>query len=179
MEKFFQRVKTKPRTEDVGSSFNPNISAPSVTNNGPNLEEFPADPGLRRAIYEYDVNIREKVRRTYLQRGPFQPKNHDFPWSQLGVQKRRFISTWFNDYKPWLEYSIAKDAAFCLPCYLFKSVHGRQGGADVFSGEGFRNWKKKDKFTIHVGEHDSNHNKCMRACEDLMYHRQLIWMTSI
>jgi len=52
---------------------------------------------------------------------------------------RRFNPAWFGAYPTWLEYSIAKDAAFCLYCYLFKS----KGGIDLFVGEGFSNWKKK------------------------------------
>ncbi|XP_008239212.2 PREDICTED: uncharacterized protein LOC103337827 [Prunus mume] len=33
---------------------------------------------------------------------------------------RRFIPQWFDEFD-WLEYSISKDAAFCLYCYLFKT----------------------------------------------------------
>ena len=40
-------------------------------------------------------------------------------------------------------YSIAKDAAFCLCCYLFKLDIGEQAGGDSFVSEGFSNWKKK------------------------------------
>jgi hypothetical protein len=32
---------------------------------------------------------------------------------------RRFNPKWFNEFGNWLEYSIVKDAAFCLCCYLF------------------------------------------------------------
>ena len=43
------------------------------------LEDLKADPGLRKKILEYDPNDRDNVRREYLQRGPFQPRNHKFP----------------------------------------------------------------------------------------------------
>jgi hypothetical protein len=39
----------------------------------------------------------------------------------------------------WLEYSPTKDAAYCLPCYLFvKSQHGRFGANAAFQGCAFR-----------------------------------------
>ncbi|PIA41990.1 hypothetical protein AQUCO_02100077v1 [Aquilegia coerulea] len=45
----------------------------------------------------------------------------------------------------WIEYSIEKDAAFCLYCYLFKpeSRNRSQAGGDAFMATGFKNWKKK------------------------------------
>ena len=132
-----------------------------------------ADPGLRESIHKNMGNI-ENVRRAYLQKGPCQPKNHDFPWRNYGVMKRRFIPSWFNEHSSWLEYSISKDAAFCLFCYLFKADHGGQGGSDAFVGEGFTNWRKKSKFDVHVGEGNNIHNICMKACQDLMNKKQHI-----
>jgi hypothetical protein len=38
-----------------------------------------ADPGLRKPIDEYDVNIRDVVRREYLLQGPCQPIGHIYP----------------------------------------------------------------------------------------------------
>ena len=56
---------------------------------------------------------------------------------------RRFVRGWFDDYKNWLEYSIEKDAAYCLCCYLYRPDVGEQSGGDSFIKEGFTNWKKK------------------------------------
>jgi hypothetical protein len=56
----------------------------------------------------------------------------------------------------WLEYSPTKYAAYCLPCYLFcKKPTGRLG-ANAFTIEGFRNWKKVNNginctFLVHMG----------------------------
>ena len=109
-----------------------------------------------------------------MQKGPCQPKNHNFPWRDYETMKRRFIPSWFNDHYNWLEYSISKDAAFCLFYYLFKADHRGQGGGDAFVGEGFRNWRKKNRLDVHVGDHNSIHNKCMGACQDLMNQKQHI-----
>ncbi|CAN1214972.1 Zinc finger MYM-type protein 1 [Linum perenne] len=80
-----------------------------------------ADPGLRKKISSFHPNVQDEVRRVYIQRGPCQPKGHSFPFREIGGKKRRFIASWFDDYW-WLEYSIEKDAAYCLPCFLFKKV---------------------------------------------------------
>jgi hypothetical protein len=55
---------------------------------------------------------------------------------EVKIKKKRSWS-----YPTWLEYNIAKDAAFCLYCYLFKSKRG----VDSFVGDRFSNWKKKGK----------------------------------
>lgn len=108
---------------------------------------YPRDPGLRKNIHEYNVNEREIVRRHYLQNGPFQPKNHKFPWRSCANEKQIFQAIWFNYHPNWLEYSIAKDATFCLYCYLFKADHGGQSGGDSFVTEGFKIGERKKNFT--------------------------------
>ncbi|XP_031262833.1 zinc finger MYM-type protein 1-like [Pistacia vera] len=68
---------------------------------------------------------------------------------------------------------IAKDAAFCLCCYLFK-LDGDKGGGDRFVGQGFSNWKKKEKLNIQVGGSNSAHNQARRMCETLLNQDQHI-----
>jgi hypothetical protein len=65
---------------------------------------------------------------------------------------------------------MAKDAAFCLYCYLFKS----KGGVDSFVGDGFSNWKKKERFHLHIGKSNSSHNAARIKCENLMNYKQSI-----
>ena len=96
-----------------------------------------ADLGLRRPIYEYHVNDKNAIRRAYLQKGPYQPSHYDFPQKQFEniSTLRHFNPAWFGTYPTWLEYNIAKDAAFCFYCYPFKS----KGGVDLFVGDDFSN----------------------------------------
>ncbi|XP_022843261.1 zinc finger MYM-type protein 1-like [Olea europaea var. sylvestris] len=68
-------------------------------------------------------------------KGPCQPGDHDFPKRQFGVTIRRFNPSWFKEFSSWLEYSIEKDAAYCLYCYLFKTSSEKQGGGESFVGE--------------------------------------------
>ncbi|CAH9140347.1 unnamed protein product [Cuscuta epithymum] len=157
----------------------PTIQESSNTNEEPNNnqsfsgEEFdssqlPSDPGLRIPISSYNPNIRDQVRRAYLQKGPCQPFEHKFPMKVVSANKsRRFIPAWFTEHD-WLEYSISKDAAYCLYCYLFKPNKGKQSGGDVFVTVGFNSWKDKSRLNVHVGKHDSEHNEARRSCDALM-----------
>jgi Domain of unknown function (DUF4371) len=73
-----------------------------------------------------------------------------------------------------LEYSIAKDAAFCLCCYLFRLENVGSGGRTSFVGESYRCWKLKKSFDDHVGDSNSLHKEAYRRCMNLMNQRQNI-----
>nr|GMC74099.1 zinc finger MYM-type protein 1-like [Ipomoea batatas] len=72
-----------------------------------------------------------------------------------------------------IEYSPSKDAAFCLPCYLFHTQDGPPG-LHAFTINGFRSWKKvRDgkncSFLTHIGKDlTSPHRNAEKACADLM-----------
>ena len=67
-----------------------------------------------------------------------------------------------------------KDAAFCLCCYLLKPDIGEQARGDSFVSEEFSNWKKKERFNIHVGGPFSTHIQAWRKCEVLLNQKQYI-----
>ncbi|XP_070040986.1 uncharacterized protein [Nicotiana tomentosiformis] len=89
---------------------------------------------------------------------------------------RQFSPGWFKDSNSrWLEYSVKKDAAFCLCCYLFKNdyVHGSTG--DSFTKTGFRAWNKaSERLALHVGEVNNLHHKCFNKMLDLSNQSQSI-----
>jgi hypothetical protein len=68
-------------------------------------------PALRVAIDQFYPDIRDDVRRAYLLKGPTKPYGHNFPKNPN--DKRVFLKNWLKQYD-WLEYSVAKDAAFCF-----------------------------------------------------------------
>ncbi|XP_058733557.1 uncharacterized protein LOC131605187 [Vicia villosa] len=164
MEKFYKR---KLRSEEQDSISQQQYIAC-------NLEELPSDPGKRPKMSAYHPNNQEIIRRTYLQREPCQPTQHNFPQRRIGNLMRRFCSPWFNEFGNWLEYSIDKDAAFCLCCYLFRPDFGKQSGGDTFVTEGFTSWNKKAKLASHVGGPNCAHNIAWKKCEDLMNQNQHI-----
>ncbi|XP_022883586.1 uncharacterized protein LOC111400401 [Olea europaea var. sylvestris] len=102
----------------------------------------------------------DEIRRTYVQKGPCQPRNHLYPQKEFGDSSlRRFKTSWFNNFLDWLEYSIAKDIIFCFYCFLFKPNSEEHGGGDSFIDGGFSNWKKKGRLQTHVGKSGSAHNR--------------------
>ena len=44
-----------------------------------NQDDIVSDPGLRKPIESFNVNIRDRIRREYASKGPCQPHNHIFP----------------------------------------------------------------------------------------------------
>lgn len=177
MKKFLSRTQNPKRPNPIigetGSTAASNQPHAKRTRVDIDPDDVPSDPGLRRRITEYDPNDQDRVRRVYLQKGPCQPVNHNFPQTTINGRLRRFNPSWFVKYRPWLEYSIAKDAAYCLYCYLFKSQN-EEGGGDAFTYEGFRNWKKCEKLGSHVGGPTSAHNKAREKADNLLNQKQSI-----
>ncbi|XP_008235787.1 PREDICTED: zinc finger MYM-type protein 1-like [Prunus mume] len=172
MERFFKRKSSwgsgssnnVDSSNTVGSSRTP--SSRQSQSDGV-LGNLQTDPGLRTRMIDYDANMRDEVQRLYLQKGPCQPRCHNFPITNMSGINRRFIPQWFDEFD-WLEYSISKDAAFCLYCYLFKT-NFEQVGSEAFTGDGFKNWKKgRERFKMHVGPVGSVHNKAREAATNLM-----------
>ena len=197
MEKFFNKItrrsvgsnstsenspliqeSAKQSTQPPFSNEQPASTNPSSSRRTPiDINALPSDPVDRKPISSYHPNDRDEVRRAYLQKGPYQPRNHAFPQTKMSNYMRRFNESWFAAYLNWLEYSIKKDAAFYLCCYLFKNDKLGHGGGDAFTSKGFRNWKKRKSFDAHVGEVNSVHNQCVKMCEDLMMQKHSIQAT--
>ncbi|XP_019227152.1 PREDICTED: uncharacterized protein LOC109208487 [Nicotiana attenuata] len=169
-----------PQTSSGSTSSSPSLSSPScpVVNNNVNssqsshlhnmldLNPLERDPGERKQISEYPPNLRDRVRRHYIEKGPCQLREFDFPNTNFGGKLRHFNPEWFKtSYSEWLEYSIKKDAAFCLCCYLFKNEIGGYGKkvGDSFTIDDFRAWNKGiERLNAHVGQVSSVHNRCLR-----------------
>uniref|UniRef100_A0A803Q0Z3 TTF-type domain-containing protein n=1 Tax=Cannabis sativa TaxID=3483 RepID=A0A803Q0Z3_CANSA len=86
----------------------------------------------------------------------------------IANQRRKFHKSRFADFPTWLEYSIEKDALFCLYCYLFELNNGDQTGGECFVKMGFSYWKERSRVGKHVGGPNSSHNEAQRSCEALM-----------
>ncbi|XP_075675240.1 uncharacterized protein LOC142644537 [Castanea sativa] len=136
------------------------------------------DPGLRRQIYTYHVDQRDEIRQRYIMLGPYQPRFKKILKSEKG---RNFQVSWYEDdrFKPWLEYSPKKDAAFCLLCFLFHKPTGHDE-QNAFTVNGFKNWKKvrnceSYSFSLHMGKDlNSTHRFAHKACQDFMNQSQHI-----
>ena len=133
-------------------------------------DEIVCDPALRRQIASYAPDFQDQVRRAYILKGPTQPIVN-FP----RVDGRKFSRSWFQRYN-WIEYSVSKDAAFCFYCFLFKNPgRGERFGYEVFTKTGFKDWKHAYKaLPEHVGGLGSDHNNCVRHCDDFKNQNQSV-----
>ncbi|KAM2452021.1 hypothetical protein ACFX1W_009400 [Malus domestica] len=172
MERFFKRKSSSglgssnnvDSSNIVGSSRTPSSRQSQLDGVLGNLQ---ADPRLRTRMIDYDANMRDEVRISYIQKRPCQPRGHNFLITNISGINRRFIPQWFDEFD-WLEYSISKDVAFCLYCYLFKT-NFEQVGSEAFTRDGFKTWKKgRERFKMHVGPVRSVYNKVREAVTNLM-----------
>ncbi|KAK9064773.1 hypothetical protein SSX86_016155 [Deinandra increscens subsp. villosa] len=155
----------KRKSSDFDSSSSSNSNPAKI-----DINNLPWDPSERKPIASYHPSQRDDIRRAYLARGPCQPKVKEFPQRDICGNLRRFRREWFKEYGNWLEYSEKSDKAYCLYCYLFKE----SGQKEAFVNEGFNGWNKKDRFTSHVGDINSFHNKACKKGEDLRKAEQSI-----
>ncbi|XP_076956696.1 uncharacterized protein LOC143631974 [Bidens hawaiensis] len=164
-------VQEQDDDDNIGPNI-PSTSSPSIPHTI-DLNHLHSDPFDRPPIASYHPNQRDDIRRHYLVKKAFQPRNHNFPCKDYYGKPRCFNVEWFDKYS-WLEYSIKVDKAYCLCCYLFKETVGNQGGRDTFSTEGFCNWSKPGALKEHVGMVDSYHNKAMQKCDNLLNQKRSI-----
>uniref|UniRef100_A0A0D3C1Q1 TTF-type domain-containing protein n=1 Tax=Brassica oleracea var. oleracea TaxID=109376 RepID=A0A0D3C1Q1_BRAOL len=148
--------------------FKPKRKFESLAMSEDELEKLPYDPGERKRISEYPLNQRDEVIRKYLIRGPCQPRGHEFPKTLFTNKLRRFNPSWFDLYGDWLEYSVKKDKAYCLFCYLFRDYTENKGGSDAFVITGFDDWNKTGRLQDHVGEVNSFHNSALKRADYFM-----------
>jgi len=170
---------TSSPTSDIIVSENSSKKSRRVDVNEFDISSLEFDPGLRRQKWEYNVNQRDEIRRAYIQVGPYQFILEEYPKSGNLNHLRGVQPSWFNLFLTWLEYSKKKDAAFCLPCFLFNKLSGHPTQC-VFTIDGFKNWKKiRDEkncaFLNHIGKDpNSFHRIARRSYEDLKNQTQHI-----
>lgn len=131
-------------------------------------DEIKYDPGLRKQIDKYHPNLRERVRRKYLENGPCQPRTFAFPMTS----SRRFVPEWFDEFGSWFEYSESKNRAYCFFCFLFREK--KDGGYEAFVKNGWNGFHRKERLKLHVGDVGGSHYQAMKKCDDLLQKRQHI-----
>lgn len=127
------------------------------------MEDLPGDPGLSSRMTDYNLNDQDRIQRAYLQKSLCQLAESKFLQTNISGRLRRLYPAWFVTYRSWLEYIVDKDTVYCLYCYLFKPPD-EEWDRDSFTTEGFKNWKRSDKFEIHVGSLNSAHGRRLKNC---------------
>ena len=71
-----------------------------------------------------------------LSESPSQPILKEYKKTMFGAVSRSFNKSWFTG-RPWLEYSLSANAAFCYCCRAFSN----SSTSDQWTNIGFINWK--------------------------------------
>jgi hypothetical protein len=98
MERYFTRTSVQT-TDPVQTQEQDQGESSQVLN----LDDIASDLALRKQIHEYAPEIRDQVRRAYIQKGPHQPIVI-FPRKQFGAVTRAFLQSWYEKFN-WIEYS--------------------------------------------------------------------------
>ncbi|XP_023750053.1 uncharacterized protein LOC111898360 [Lactuca sativa] len=122
---------------------------------------------------DYPVNLREQVRRAYMNSGPFQIRLKEYQAKGSTKHPPRFQYSWFNIFPNWLEYSLTTHASCCFICYIFNDKPSVCHGYDAFTVKGFDNWQKVNDgkncaFLKHIG--CSQHRNVVAFAENLINH---------
>ncbi|XP_074271276.1 uncharacterized protein LOC141595204 [Silene latifolia] len=168
-------IYTTQEEQVVPSEDTPQNETRANGSNVPINEEFvydadllPCDPGKRIPI-SYPPNDQDMIRRGFISKGVFQPRNHSFPQTEFGTRlkpyKRHFKEAWYEKYN-WLEYNIEKDAAFCFVCYLFKDKTSIPR-TDKFVTDGFK---------VHQGLACRGHNESETSTNKGNFRELLQWL---
>ncbi|KAL6645705.1 hypothetical protein ACP70R_017313 [Stipagrostis hirtigluma subsp. patula] len=166
-------IITSPAQETVETR-STNANAEQQNSDGVHVrdpEVIIADPGLRKPIEEMHPNDKDDAKREYILLGPCQPKGHKYPRRIIGNRPRSFHEEWYKNHD-WLEYSVAKDAAFCFYCYLFKPLRP-DFAAESFTKNGFNGWKDGPKL---LNDHATtiSHKKARKDYDSYKNQRQSV-----
>jgi hypothetical protein len=115
---------TSSPASDIPISENSSKRLRRVDGNEFDISSLEYDFGLRRQIWEYDINHRDEIRRAYIKAGPYRPSVSNYPKPGKQNHFRSFQPSWYNLFPSWLEYSREKDTTFCLPYFLFNKPSG-------------------------------------------------------
>lgn len=136
-----QNNKTLTRSVATTSA-SAKITATTTTEDTENVGPSPNEE-TKNAFSLMKLDLGEK------NEGPRQPVMHPFPSRVIGGQKRSFCSSWYGNFKSWLEYSITQDAAFCFLCRHF-AVASSLNDIKRLTVLGVQNWKNAlQKFKNH------------------------------
>ncbi|CAN1165586.1 hypothetical protein LINPERHAP2_LOCUS26229 [Linum perenne] len=127
-----------------------NIQAQSQPSSSPIQNQEPLsdveverDPGKRKKVNDWPLELRDEVRRKYLSLGAYQPKQVYFRPRQYHDKSRKFQVHWYKEFN-WLEYSPTTHKAYCFPCFLFGE---NEKSTSALLHDGFDSWKR-----VHQGK---------------------------
>jgi hypothetical protein len=109
---FFKRKNAHSSNANVGDASSPTSDIIVFENSSKKSRKFDVnefdisslefDPGLRRQIWEYNVNQRDEIRQAYIKAGLYQYILPKYPKTGDENHLRSFQPSWFNLFPSWL-----------------------------------------------------------------------------
>lgn len=154
MYRFFKPI-SKPSTSTSSDAAASTSEAPAnapipsapISPNQLHLSAAPASPATPNTVSDLNGDA------------PSQPMLTSYPKHAFGSTFRAFNSAWYRT-RPWLEYSIQRDACFCFPCRKYATANERDV---VFTLRGFNNWKAALERDRGLQKHASSHSHAQAA----------------
>ncbi|TYG65428.1 hypothetical protein ES288_D06G184600v1 [Gossypium darwinii] len=103
---------------------------PRVEDEALDLSNLECEPGLRKQIYEYPVNMRDEIRRAYIKAGPYQPILSEYPTFNSKKHHRYFQASWFKQFS-YNPSSHFRSTAFTHNGFNLNSLHNNAQRAYV------------------------------------------------
>ncbi|CAK8538049.1 unnamed protein product [Lathyrus sativus] len=167
MEKYFKRKSTEqsstptPQTPNEGRSLklDPPIKKRFLEFG---LEKLPNDPDLRPKMSDYYPVIEMKL--------------EDIIWKRIFVNQKKLLF-----HKENLEISFVSLIQIGIQNMVvgwnivkvrMLHIEEHKGCGDAFITEGLTNWKKSERFRVHIGDVNSSDNQAWRNCQALMKQKQ-------
>ena len=103
IDAFFKKknVSNSEIRTPVAVETNVNISMPDKhPSKCPKLqfEEIDRDPRSCKQICEFTIDKQDEIQRAYIEKGPYQPKDINYPYND-DTHRHRFQPSWFNSHK--------------------------------------------------------------------------------
>lgn len=117
--RLYMKTQLEDQSHQPGPSLNPERNGEEKIKN--------VEPPVNRSTTNLEVDLPrygEPIKQVLLREYP-------------KVNNRSFRAAWYNQFK-WLQYSVAKDAAFCYACMQFNRFGTKE---TAYTENGFRNWK--------------------------------------
>lgn len=151
----------EPSAAAANAEQSPFATAPSCSSVAASGTENPCIPQSKQSSQTLDVHVPTDLNMD----SPSQPILTNYPKRPFGQTLRCFSASWYHS-RPWLEYSVIRDASFCFACRKFNISHSDR--EDIFTKRGFTNWKKALEKDAGFQKHASSlpHIRSMSAWQE-------------
>ncbi|KAG5584685.1 hypothetical protein H5410_045119, partial [Solanum commersonii] len=136
------------------------------------LESLEVHPGIKKLIAGYNPNIRDEIRRFYIQKKKNLVNQRNMNFLKLNLE-RKCINFFLINLKFVCGWIVQHNKRYCILLVLLSILNERKSRGNMsdvaFTMNDFKNWNKAlERFRAHVGDVNSVYDKCFKRMLDLM-----------